>query len=209
NGFLHLEESTVKRNVDRAINALNDEMDVIYSTNQDWANWTDTYNFVDDLNTNYSDGNTHDGIFKSYSLNVMLFVNTKGQVAFGKAYDLDKDQEMPVPASLDPYLKPDGILLNHMDANGELDKAGTKGILLLPEGPMMIVSSPILTTEKEGPTHGSIIWGHYLDAKEIQALADKTKVALSVEEITNPKLSDDFSIASKALANSGSRFVRP
>ena len=48
NGFLHLEESTVKRNVDRAVNALNDEMDVIYSTNQDWANWTDTYNFVDE-----------------------------------------------------------------------------------------------------------------------------------------------------------------
>ena len=141
NGFLHLEETTVDRNVDRAVNALNDEMDVIYSTNQDWANWTDTYNFVDDLNSNYRDGNTHDGIFQTYSLNVMLFVNTKGQVAFGKAYDLNKDQEMPVPASLDPYLKSDGILLNHTDANGELDKAGTKGILLLPEGPMMIVSS--------------------------------------------------------------------
>ncbi|MEP6987770.1 MAG: histidine kinase, partial [Chloroflexota bacterium] len=40
NGFLHLEETTVDRNVDRAINGLDDEMGVIYSTNQDWANWT-------------------------------------------------------------------------------------------------------------------------------------------------------------------------
>ncbi len=209
NGFLHLEENTVKRNIDRAINGLNDEMDVIYSTNQDWSNWTDTYNFVDDLNANYRDGNTHDGIFQSYNLNVMLFVNTKGEIAFGKGYDLDKEQEMPVPTSLDPYLKPDGILLNHIDASGELDKAGTKGILLLPEGPMMIVSSPILTTEKEGPTHGSIVWGRYLDAKEIQAIADKTKVALAIQEINKPYLSDDFSIVAKTLTNSDSAFVRP
>nr|MBA3872339.1 response regulator receiver protein [Anaerolineae bacterium] len=134
NGFLHLEETTVDRNVDRAINGLDDEMGVIYSTNQDWANWTDTYNFVDDLNANYRDGNTHDGIFQTYGLNVMLFVNIKGQVAFSKAYDLGKNQEMPVPASLDPYLKPDGILLDHIDASGQIENAGIKGILMLPEG---------------------------------------------------------------------------
>jgi len=209
NGFLHLEESTVQRNIDRAINGLNDEMDVIYSTNQDWANWTDTYNFVDDLNDNYREGNTHDGIFESYDLNVMLFVNTKGEIAFGKAYDLDKEQEIPVPKSLDPYLKPDGILLNHIDANGELNKAGIKGILLLPEGPMMIVSSPILTTEKEGPTHGSIIWGRYLDANEIQAIADKTKVALALQEINKPPISEDFDIVAKSLTTTNSSLIRP
>ncbi|MBI1277188.1 MAG: HAMP domain-containing protein [Anaerolineaceae bacterium] len=209
NGFLHLEETTVQRNVDRAINALNDEMDVIYSTNQDWANWTDTYNFVDDLNDNYREGNTHDGIFQSYDLNVMLFVNNKNEVAFAKAYDQDEDQEMPVPTSLDPYLKPDSILLNHVDANGELNKAGVKGILMLPEGPMMIVSSPILTTEKVGPTHGSIIWGRYLDAKEIQSIADKTKVALAIQEITQPSVSEDFGIASKYLNAGHSTLIRP
>nr|MBA3869793.1 HAMP domain-containing protein [Anaerolineae bacterium] len=82
-------------------------------------------------------------------------------------------------------------------------------ILMLPEGPMMIVSSPILTTEKEGPTHGSIIWGRYLDAKEIQAVADKTKLAISLEKITNPQLPEDFSIAAKALNNGSSTFIRP
>jgi signal transduction histidine kinase len=209
NGFLRLEESTVERNIDRAINGLNDEMDVIYSTNQDWANWTDTYNFVTDLNDNYRDGNTHDGIFQSYNLNVMLFVNIKGEIAFGKGYDQNNDLEMPVPPSLEPYLKPDGILLNHTNSNGELNNAGIKGILLLPEGPMMIVSSPILTTEKQGPTHGSIIWGRYLDAKEIQAIADKTKVALAVQEINKPYLSSDFSLISKMLSASKSTIVRP
>lgn len=209
NGFLRLEESTVKRNVDRAINGLNDELDVIYSTNQDWANWTDTYNFVNDLNDNYREGNTHDGIFQSYDLNVMLFVNTKGEIAFGKAYDLDKEQEMQVPASLKPYLAPDGILLNHIDKNGELNQAGIKGILLLPEGPMMIVSSPILTTEKEGPSHGSLIWGRYLDAKVIQAIAEKTKVSIAIQEINKPFASDDFNVVAKEMADFSSTFVRP
>jgi signal transduction histidine kinase len=209
NGFLHLEETTVQRNVDRAVNGLNDEMDVIYSTNQDWANWTDTYNFVDDLNGNYRDGNTHDGIYQSYNLNVMLFVNAKGTVAFGKAYNLDTNQEMPMPSSLQPYLKLDGILLNHTSADGQLEKAGTKGILLLPEGPMMIVSSPILTTEKEGPSHGSLIWGRYLDAKEIQTLADKTRLSLALQEINNPKLPEDFVATSKALTSPDVTTVSP
>jgi len=62
NSFVRLEEDSVRRNVQRALNALNDEIARIHATDRDWAHWTDAYNFVDDLNDNFREGNTHDGI---------------------------------------------------------------------------------------------------------------------------------------------------
>src|SRR5262245_7273619 len=82
NSYARLEEQNVDQNVNRALIALNDEIAVIHATNADWGHWTDSYNFVEDLNDNYREGNTHDGIFMSYGLNVMLYVNTAGEIAF-------------------------------------------------------------------------------------------------------------------------------
>ncbi len=209
NSFIQLEEESVGRNVERALNALNDELAVIHATDRDWAHWTDTYNFVEDLNDNYREGNTHDGIFLSYGLNVMLFVNTSGEIAFGKAFDLVANQEMSIPSSLMPYLGLEAILLNHTDQNGALNKDGISGILLLPEGPMLIASTPILSTEKEGPARGSLIWGRYLDTQEMDSLADKTRLSLTVHPFDERQLPDDFESARQHLSDTAPRLINP
>src|SRR5262245_57675396 len=88
NSYVSLEEQSVRRNVERALNALNDEIAAIHATDREWAHWTDSYNFIEDRNDNYREGNTHDGIFYTYTLNVMLYVNTAGEIVFGRAFDL-------------------------------------------------------------------------------------------------------------------------
>ncbi len=209
NSFIRLEEDIVDRNVQRALNALNDEVAAIHATDREWAHWTDSYLFVEDLNDNYREGNTHDGIFYTYSLNVMLYINTAGEITFGRAFDLVNGQEMPIPDSLMPYLELDGVLLNHTDASGELLTDGVSGILMLPEGPMLIASTPILTTEKEGPTRGSLVWGRYLDAREIAVLADKTRLSLTTGSFADAELPTDFQIARNALAEMPESFINP
>ncbi len=209
NSFVQLEQDSVRRNVQRALNALNDEVARIHATDRDWAHWTDAYNFVEDLNDNFREGNTHDGIFMTYGINVMLFVNTAGEIAFGRAFDLVNNQEVPISESLKQHLTLDGILLNHTDQNGQLNADGISGILLLPEGPMLIASTPLLTTEVEGPSHGSLIWGRYLDAQEIGNLADKTRLSLSIHSYNDAQWPVDFRDARESLANRSSDFIKP
>lgn len=207
--FVRLEEDSVRRNIDRAINALQDDIAVIHTTDRDWAHWTDTYNFIHDLNDNYREGNTHDGIFTSYQLNFMLFVDTDGEVAFGKAFDLKAQQEVPISESLLDQLELDGLLLNHKDEAGELNISGVSGILMLPEGPVIIASSPILTTERKGPARGSIIWGRYLDDLEVASVAERTRLSLTVHRLDNPQLSDDFQNAGQSMLEVGMDVIQP
>lgn len=211
NSFVQLEEKTVNGDVQRALNALNDRTDVIVSTNQDWSHWTDDYNFVADpaANDSFRHDNTHDGIFTTYGLNVMLFINSENKIVFEKGFDLNAGQEVPVPDSLSPYILPDGILLKHTDSSGGIDQGPVEGIIMLPEGPMFISSSAILTTELEGPSHGSLIWGRYLNAQEIQNVTDKTRLSVNIYQMNDPQLPADYQNAAAALQGGTNIVTKP
>jgi sensor domain CHASE-containing protein len=55
-----------ERNLDIALSNID-------NTVNDWANWDDTYNFVENNNTAYQESNIVDSTFKNLRLNMMLF----------------------------------------------------------------------------------------------------------------------------------------
>jgi signal transduction histidine kinase len=197
--FVELEAQSVRRNVERALNALQDEMTSIHATNQEWAHWTDSYNFVEDLNTNYSEGNTHIGVFRTYGLNMMLYADLEGEIVFQRSFDLVSGEETSVPRSMDVYLQQEGILLQHELAEGTLDEDGVQGILMLPEGVLIVASSPLLMNERVGPTRGSLIWGRFLDEEKLAELAERTQLTLEIRRVDDAALSADFAAALRSL----------
>src|SRR5205085_6387549 len=56
----------------------------------------------------------------------------------------------------------------------------TNGVIVLSEGPLLLASRPILTSENQGPAKGTLIMGRWLDAGEIEQLAQTTHLSLSV-----------------------------
>jgi signal transduction histidine kinase len=197
--FVELEAQSVRRNVERALNALQDEMTSIHATNQEWAHWTDSYNFVDDLNANYSEGNTHIGVFRTYGLNMMLYADLEGEIVFQRSFDLVSGEETSIPRSLNGYLQPEGILLQHELAEGTLDEDGVQGILMLPEGVLIVASSPLLMNERVGPTRGSLIWGRFLDEEKLAELAERTQLTLEIRRVDDEILPADFAAALRSL----------
>lgn len=178
--FADLEEHYSRRNVTRAVNALHDDVATLNATLRDWAQWDDTYAFIEDINEDYIQSNLTDETFITLKLNVILFVNRAGRVVFGKGFDLGSERETPVPDSLREHLLPDSLLLNHPDT-----ESSVAGILVLPEGPMLVASRPILTSKAEGPIRGTMIMGRYLDAAEVQRLAEITRTSLDIQEVND------------------------
>ncbi|MBE7557196.1 MAG: PAS domain S-box protein [Anaerolineales bacterium] len=160
-----------------------DELVGLNSTASDWSNWDDTYAFVQDANEQYIGDNLDTSVLINLRLNLMLFVDTSGRVVFGKAVDLVTEQEMPPPPSLLAQLSPDNLLLRHPDL-----KSSISGIILLPEDPILVVSQPILTNAGTGPSRGTLIIGRYLDASEIQYLAELTHLSLHLNRFDDPKV---------------------
>ena len=184
--FLKLEEEYTRENVERVLNAVSDSILTMNSTASDWAAWDDTYAFVEDRNWEYIENNLMDATLVNLRLNIMMFVNSSGGVVFKKAVDLDEETEVGFPESLDNHIFVNSYLLTHKDTGDFIT-----GIILLPEGPLLIASQPILTSYDEGPIRGSLILGRYLNSAEIDRLEQMTQLSVSVHSIKN-EMPPDF-----------------
>ena len=170
----------------------------------DWAVWDDTYAFIENANQEYIKSNLVDGTFTTLNLNLMLFINTSGQMVYSKAFNLNNKEEVAVPQELLAYLTPGSYLVKRSDPQSVVS-----GIILLPENPMLIVSYPILTSEGEGPINGTLIVGRYLDADKINRLAEQTRLSLNIEHYDRSPLPVDFQVAAGYLSAKNPIVIRP
>jgi len=191
--FAELEEQYARRDVERALTALFGELAALDTMVFDWAAWDDTYVFIKDANKEYIASNLVDGTFTSVRLNLMLFVNSSGQIVFGKGFDLDSEEEMPIPEGLWEHLT-DDVLLSHSDT-----ESSVTGIVLLPKGPMLVASRPILTSKEEGPIRGTLVMGRYLDSTEVERLAETAQVSLALRQLDDSQMPPDFQAACSSL----------
>jgi diguanylate cyclase (GGDEF)-like protein/PAS domain S-box-containing protein len=174
--FAKLEEDATRRDVQRALNALQCRIRELDTITYDWASWDDTYQFMQDRNPAYVESNLPDDTLVALDLNAVLMVAPSDEVVFEKAMDLQDEEQVPVPQSLLGHLTADGLL----SPDGE-PGSHVRGILELPEGPVIVSSRPILTSEDEGPLRGWLIMARYLDSIEVQRLADVTDSVLTIQ----------------------------
>lgn len=193
--FVQLERVYARENVERVLSALSDELDNLTIITQDYAEWDETYAFVADGNQDYIDSNLGDITLIDLNLNLMLFMNTSGQIVFSKNLDPLNNQQIDVPADLTKLLFANDAFLNHADTNIDLS-----GLVLLPEGPMLIAARSILTNESEGPSHGVLIFGRYLNANEVEHLGQKTHLPLTTYLFNTSSLPADIQAAKSLLS---------
>lgn len=204
NSFAALEEQDTRQNVERALDALNAELATLDSKAGDWANWDDTYNFIVDRNPEYIATNPTDTTFIQLDINFILLINTSGELVFGKGFDLAKEEEVPVPSSLREEVAPGSPLLQHP---GIQHRQG--GLVLLPEGPLLLASRPILTSDGEGPIRGTLIFARFLDASLLQRISETTHLSLSINGLDDPEMPAQTQAALPSLLGGGHIFVQP
>lgn len=202
NSFANLEDRDVLKNVDRAQLALSSDIDQLNSTETDWASWNDTYAFIMNRNQNYISANMNVESLSNLRLNLMLFVDSSGQLIFAKMVNLETKMEMPVPQNFLKNLFKKGSLV----CRNESDMFN--GIVLLPEGPMLISSQPILTSEGNGPVRGTLIIGRYLDS-ELKHLSELTQLPIVSQRINDSNMSSDFVAAQSSILSGKTVLVNP
>jgi sensor domain CHASE-containing protein/nitrogen-specific signal transduction histidine kinase len=200
--FANLEDRDVLKNVDRARLALSSDIDQLNSTESDWASWNETYAFIMNRNQNYITANLNVESLSNLRLNMMLFVDPSGQLVFARMVNLDTKREMPVPQNFLKNLFKKGTLV----CRNESDMFN--GIVLLPEGPLLISSQPILTSERSGPVRGTLIIGRYLDS-ELVHLSDLTQLPIVSQRINDSNMSSDFVAAQSSILKGKPVLVNP
>jgi signal transduction histidine kinase/CheY-like chemotaxis protein len=203
-GFARIEEQNTRRNVQRALDAYTDEIAKVDITTHDWAAWDDTYAFIEDGNENYIKTNLIDATAARLGLNLIVYVHNRDRVVFSTGFDAKTGKNTPLPESFQTHLSSSDILLQHADLH-----TGLTGVIMMPEGPLLVASRPILTSDGTGPSRGTLIMGRYLDSAVIDQLAARTHVALSVQRFDAPQLPADFLSARATLLNTTTPAVQP
>lgn len=191
-GFGRIEDEDARRNVQRVTDALASQLENLSVKASDWAMWDDTYQFVVDHNRAYVESNLTDEALGVLKINLLVILDGKGNQVFGRAFDLDKGGRAPLPAGLAGHLRPGGRLLAHRDPEGVV-----AGLLNLPEGPLMVVSRPIVTSEGEGPIRGTFLFGRFVDAALVDQLAKITHLTVKSFRADQP-LPAEFAQAASA-----------
>lgn len=202
--FAELEKQHVYKNVEQARRALSNALANLNFKAADWAVWDDTYHFIEDANDAYVKSNLVPSAFTELRLNLMLFIHSSGRIIFGRGFDLKNKKATPIPKGLKEHLSASRPLLQHPDI-----ESAVTGLILLPEGPLLIVSRPILTSERKGPIRGTLIFGRYLDAAEINRLAQITQLSFTIDRFKDAQTSSDLQEVRSSLLDKAQIHVRP
>ncbi len=203
-GFVDLEKTVAARDLKRAHDAFVSELNTMDVILVDWAQWDDTYEFVQKPYDDYIKSNLVDETFEGLRLNFMLFFDRDGNLVFSKGFDLEARAEMAVPSSLMEHLKPSSPLIRFVD-----EKASIKGVLLLPEGPLLLASRPVLTSEEEGPIAGTMVMARFFDQSEVERLAELIKMNLSFYRVDDVKLPEPVREALGELKRGREEVIKP
>jgi len=203
NSFSKLEQHETREDVARVVQAFNDVVSRLDVFSRDYAEWDDTYSYVQGKNPAYVDTTVTDRALAYLRLNLTVYVGRPCEVVFATGYDLEKDRRTPTPPAILGRLRPDDPLVRHLGPGG-----GLAGVLLLPEAPMLVVSRPILNNLGEGPAAGTLIWGQYLSPAILKEIADRTRFAITVHRADESAMPDDVRAAFLELSRGSETPVR-
>jgi sensor domain CHASE-containing protein len=198
-----LEREKANRDLERASDALSQDIASIETAVGVWAPWDDTYRFIGDRNPEYIASNLNDSTLLNLSVDFIVYVDSAGVIAYSKAVDAANVTEAPIPQGLEQFVTGAGLLAQHPSETSRI-----AGILFLPEHLALVASQPILTSQKEGPIAGSLVMGRYLDSEEVQKLSEAAGLSLELYRVDESDIPEDFQVARSSLSEGQPALVR-
>jgi len=175
-GLLKMEEEYAQTNLDRGLNAIENDAENLQILVKDWATWDDTYQYIQDRNERYIESNLVDDTFSNARLNFMVYFDSEGDVVFQRGFDFKEEgEEIEVPPRFVETLRtlqiagnPDAVLETH------------KGLITMFESPVMIATAPILRSDDSGPARGTLVMARYFDQDEVERIGRQVSTAISL-----------------------------
>ncbi len=193
--FTRLERRYVEKDVERATNAVSEELTSLGGTANDWATWDAMYAFVRDGNRRTIEADIDEDFFENMRLSVVLLMDAQGHVIFGHSFDPARPVRADAPAGLVSWLSTRPAFWRFADTN-----ASAQGIIRLPEGVLLAVSRPVRNSLAQGPVRGALFMGRFLDDKEEAVLAGRLRISLEILSLDNPRMERKTADAVRAMA---------
>jgi signal transduction histidine kinase len=186
-----LEESTsveradIERDIQRVSSSLHSEIEGIMANTADYATWDATYAYMIDRDPSYISENYEGTSFVNLRLNIAAIFDEKNELIYKRGFDFESDKTAELPEKFFPILTQHNNLFQFKDiTQGNID------LLKIDGRPMVITSRPILTSNQEGPSRGTLIMGRWLDQSAVEHLSALTQLKLSLIDASDSAVVD-------------------
>lgn len=204
--FSNMEEQDTEKKVLRVLNAISNEQESLADLANYWAARDDTYDFMKTGNPYFINYNIANGSLTNHSLNNMginliLFIDKNGQIVFSKYLSFGGMAEV-YPSDLIEQLSRYGFCPGCFDKQRKFS-----GIISLSNKSMLLVTQPIINSQRSGPSIGRVALGRFFTESEVQKLSKITQLNLTIYPIKS-EMPADFQQAKPFLTDSSSILVK-
>jgi len=180
--FSNIERAEVRRNVDRARNAVTAELSALEDMSHTWAAWDDTAGFVEGTAPEFPDENLYAETFANLRLNGMAFFDSAGGLIDARGFNLELNETAPLSEA-------QMVALNSIVALGQSadDTSSLAGLIAFGDELALIGVHPILNSLHEPPVRGTLVIVRTLTPTEMGRLAAQVSLALQLRSIDDPR----------------------
>lgn len=180
--FIALEQDEAKKDLARCVQAISREAYHLDALCHDWAAWDDPYEFIlaPSEHEAFVEANLIPATFTGSEINLIYFLDTQNRVVWGKIYDLETEEIIAIPDFPGDALPTPHPLTSWKIDPASPSKAAVSGVFMTGRGPMLVSARPILNSEYEGPSRGTLILGRLLSEKLLGTLVDQTSVDFEI-----------------------------
>ena len=193
-GFYQLEREESTKNMQRVVETINRELQLIGISTADWAYWDDTYRFAE------QGGNYPEFLESTLTLeaaetlhsNLINVYDIYGNLIWGASVDPDTYEVLDLGVFSARYLPENHPLLQIRQQDGLV-----AGLAETPSGTILVGSRNILKNDRSGQVAGVFVIGRLLDEEFMQGISEQTRLDFSLEPLVDRTLETTWANFSK------------
>lgn len=162
--FSSLEQNYMERDLLRSEHAIQTEVDRLSQIAQDWGEWDSTYEFMETRDPAFITSNIALSTFETLKISYFIILAPDGTSVIERGISESGEEISGVPPDLITRLSLAGRAENQYEGKN-------RGLLNWDDKAWIITRSDILTTNKEGPSRGSLFLISPLDDEKLSEIS--------------------------------------
>ncbi|GAB4173377.1 MAG: hypothetical protein Fur005_35210 [Roseiflexaceae bacterium] len=169
--FTALESQAAQQSAERAIRALDVNLDRISTATRDYSYWDLIYDYADTRDQEFFDTNLSEDALEALDVDLALMTDPQGSIIAARvlgAYRSDLSDEIRL------------LLQQNQTLSQTQTGAEVRGLLQLREGALLLAAYPIRMNGGVGQPRGTLVMAHFLTTERVTRLSEVTGLDLSV-----------------------------
>ncbi len=160
-GLQGLEAREVEKGITQSEYTIKNERSLLEGTVQDWSWWDDPYWYVQGKNPEFIRNNVNPTALANLNVHLVMLYNETGALLDSGMFIPGREETGTVPGEIFEAIAKNPYMLQQSEA------MSGSGLILLPDGPMVVAFSPIMNSSMTGGPVGTLIMGRYLDSGQL------------------------------------------